>query len=432
MFCKNCGSQVADGMAHCEKCGYEVHSEQSKSKVSEQKNVIRGLVVLCAVLIVIGVSLWCMTSRKITIDLNQYVTISIDGYDTVGDASYMFNHVAFIEDFADKIKMKQDDMASDVLPCEMLLTSCVSGALNQTSGLSNGDVVTYNWMCDDEAAEEIFQVELKYEPIEKVVDSLESLRMVDLFKDIEVNVLGIPPKAYVEIINHSTDPLVKDLVFEAVPRNRLKNGDTFVVQIKGGAQPKEYYAEHYEAVISEETKEYTVSGLDSYVQSIDEIPLDLLEEMKTYVETIWVKADVRRFPNTISIKECTYEGSIVLLDNGEGVMTDENQIHLVYKVVLQYKNRDSIEEYTYYMGAYFEEVLKLKDGTIVLDWDECWPSTDSVEDDMYHLFKWQEERSLSDYFWQSEGYDSLETAYKRIVLDQAGEYDAEVKLLNKQ
>ena len=92
-----------------------------------------------------------------TVDLNDYVTITAEGYNTRGTAYYEFDTDAFVEDYGDKIKINtkgNGDSAgmglwADSTAAEMMLDYCVGNSFDQRSGLSNGDVVTLQWECDD-------------------------------------------------------------------------------------------------------------------------------------------------------------------------------------------------------------------------------------------------------------------------------------------
>ena len=89
---------------------------------------------------------------KKTINLNDYVTIKADGYDSMGTATYVFDRSSFLEDSEGKISVKiknnsdyafEKAMGAD--PAEMLLDYCVSYNFKADNNLSNGDVVGFVW-----------------------------------------------------------------------------------------------------------------------------------------------------------------------------------------------------------------------------------------------------------------------------------------------
>ena len=130
--------------------------------------------------------------RKSTINLNKYVTVSAEGYDTVGRACFSFDTDKFEEDYGSKLEkaaakrmqsssMQQGDEAyleyvfelmDDSTASERFSYYVISGEFDHSDGLSNGDVITYKWDCDEEYAWNAFGVKLKYADIEYTVEGL--------------------------------------------------------------------------------------------------------------------------------------------------------------------------------------------------------------------------------------------------------------------
>jgi len=142
-----------------------------------------------------------------TVDLNKYMTIEVTGYDSRGTAKYTFDRKSFIEDYSDKIKInskKSSDTASlglmlDMSPAELLLDSCVKYELDKSKELSNGDVVTLKWNCEDNLAKENFNVKLKYSDIKHKVSELKEVDKFNPFDYVEVSFSGISPNVKVTI-----------------------------------------------------------------------------------------------------------------------------------------------------------------------------------------------------------------------------------------
>ena len=215
MFCSKCGTEITEGM-FCPKCGTRIAEEvkvekqpDSKMTESEQKaapapapkqvqpaenkkspmnakvigGILAAVVVFLAIVIVV-----CM--HKPTINLNKYVTVDFEGYETLGRATATVDWNAIGEDYGKKIKvnksaLKKDmkkelgadysntlfgDIIDDYLDESTvdLLSACVSGSLDRSNGLSNGDEVIYSWDCSDEEAEKYLMLlkRSKYQIIE--------------------------------------------------------------------------------------------------------------------------------------------------------------------------------------------------------------------------------------------------------------------------
>ena len=109
----------------------------------------------------IGTCMFVLTGcGTTTVNLNKYVTIESSGYDSMGTAMSTFDYDAFEDDFSGKIKLsknaKSNELAMEFFegddPSELLIDMCVSRKLDKYSDLSNGDIVTLEWDCDEEVA----------------------------------------------------------------------------------------------------------------------------------------------------------------------------------------------------------------------------------------------------------------------------------------
>ena len=102
MFCPECGNSVRENVLqkkiHPQKIiqqAVEQVSTISKKKVELKKRdkiigAAAGIILLLCV-VISGI----MVTRKPTINLNNYMTVSIEGYDTVGQASAVFDSEKF-------------------------------------------------------------------------------------------------------------------------------------------------------------------------------------------------------------------------------------------------------------------------------------------------------------------------------------------------
>ena len=135
----------------------------------------KGLLLLGITVIMMFVLAGC---GKKTVNLNKYVTITTEGYDSVGRAKCEFDFDSFKKDYSGKIKPVKNNselsawIFSGETYDELLLEFCTEGELDKYTGLSNGDVVTFHWDCKDSLAEEYFNVKLKYSDIKYKVKGL--------------------------------------------------------------------------------------------------------------------------------------------------------------------------------------------------------------------------------------------------------------------
>ena len=138
----------------------EIAEEEAKKK-AKIKNFI-----WCMAVLAVAVILACMAqaNKTVAVDLDPYVAIAFDGYDTEGEAKAVFDKKAFTKEYGETV----EDING-------LINDCIDGKLSQTSGLSNGDEVVYEWDCDDEAAVSDYKVELTHNDITVEVADLEEL-----------------------------------------------------------------------------------------------------------------------------------------------------------------------------------------------------------------------------------------------------------------
>ena len=113
------------------------------------------------------------------VELNNYITIDVGGYDSRGIATYSFDYDSFEKDYEGKIKVDPDCQYTDLgrmmgkSSPELLLLICVSQSLDKTSGLSNGDTITLKWDCKDGWASQYYNCDLVYSDIRYTVYGLQ-------------------------------------------------------------------------------------------------------------------------------------------------------------------------------------------------------------------------------------------------------------------
>ena len=138
----------------------------------------RNLILFCTVVLMMFILTGC---GQPTVELNKYVNISVDGSNGAGKADYKFDKDAFEKDYAGRIELDMNNKTLstsiyDVMwgksPERLLYDYCIYAELNEDRNLSNGDVITLEWDCDDTKAEEYFNVKLEYSNIEYTVEGL--------------------------------------------------------------------------------------------------------------------------------------------------------------------------------------------------------------------------------------------------------------------
>ena len=311
-----------------------------------------------------------------TINLNKYVTIEAEGYNSMGTVRCTLDYEAFEKDYDGKIKanVKGSDggTAAEIAleltfgeeVVDVLLDCCVDYQLDKRSGLSNGDVVTLKWNCEDEDAKKYFNVQLKHSDIQYTVKGLTEVATFDPFDYVNVEFAGVSPNGLVNITPNYNQPEIQYISFYADRVNGLKNGDSVVVSASISG-PIDTFVEKFGCVIGKTEKTYTVDALSKYVANIEDIPEEMYNKMDKQLQDIF-------YAHVASDWAPEESGSIQLVGNYLCTMKDgmtgspNNYLYYVYQAT--YSNSSSeLDGYTYYWYGYFNDVMILADGTCTVD-----------------------------------------------------------------
>lgn len=153
---------------------------------------------------------------------------------------------------------------------------------DKTEDLSNGDKVNIKISLDEEslAARKIkfTNTEFTY-----TVEGLEEPVNVDLFSDVNVTFEGTGPKIKASVEYTGNDEIIKSCVkYYLDESSGLSNGD--VVTVKASYNENTLFNYNY-FVVSEDTKEFAVSGMDEYLREEADLS-DLDEKMLAYVHNL--------------------------------------------------------------------------------------------------------------------------------------------------
>lgn len=366
------------------------------------------------IFLLLVIMMWALTGcSTTTVNLDEYVTIEVDGYDSVGTAVCSFDYDAFNADYSDKIKLSEntsDDMIGlDLLTGEtasqLLLDSCVARTLDQTSGLSNGDVVTLTWDCDDELASEYFNCKLKYSDISYTVSNLEEVKTFDPFEYVEVSFSGIAPSGTVTITPDNGRDEMQYITFSANETYNLSNDD--VVTVKADIVGTiDLFAEKFGAIPEITEKEYVVEGLAHYVTDVSEIPAEMMDKMDLQGQEVFRAYVASEWNNPDNLINISLEGNYFLTSKFETYFGGQNYLYLVYKITAQNPDPEEVIEFYYYV--YYSDIIILEDGTCSVDLSKYVPT-------YFSIF------SVGNYYYK--GYEELDSLFNDCVVSQIDNYD---------
>lgn len=412
--------------------------QHKKSK--KEKKVMRKLkqVLLACVLGIVAVALSGCGST--TIDLNKYVTIEAEGYDSMGRLNVTFDYDAFEKDYDGKIKAKvkssDGGTAAEIAlvlalgdeVVDTFLSYCVDYKLDKYSELSNGDAVNFKWNCEDKDAERYFNVKLKYSDIKYTVKGLTKVATFDPFEYVSVEFSGVSPYGTAAISQKNDKTEMQNISLSADKSSGLSNGDK--VTVTAGLWNVDSFVEQFGVVPSPLSKEFTVEGLPSYVSSVTEINEGTLDTMKQTVENDYKNLVDNRTDGWLvywgrdyerdKLVSFTYQGNYFLTRKTAGFTGWEprNSLYLVYKVdVVVYNLYDkeaSGNPGSFYYFAKFNNLALNGDGTLAVDLNQyerpshnCYFSTGDWVDTEF------------------KGYSSLDALYEKCIQSVQNDYTFE-------
>lgn len=352
------------------------------------------------------------SKEGMTIDLNKYMSVEVTGYSSVATAEISFDYDAFEMDYKDKIKVKNNKGNDEEInielnmgekPIDVFMGYCILFEADKTEELSNGDVVTVTWNCDDESAENYFGCSLKYSDVEHKVEGLEEVATFNPFDDASVEFTGAAPYGGVNVTANTDKKEMQYIEFTVENSYDLSNGDKVVVT--ANIENMDGFIEEFKMVPSPVTKEFTVEGLPTYAKTISDISEDALNEIKGKAEEIYKTTWNKIEGNMDGLKNLTYVGNYFLNKKVENGGLNANQIYMLYKVEAEFEGK----AYPHYMYIKFVDVGVTEDGKCAVDFGNY----EEV------LNRWH---PTDDIFFYYFGYGSLDDLFNDTVEKMKNDY----------
>jgi len=328
---------------------------------------IKGLFILGVIAFMLLAVTGC---GKTTVKLDKYITITAKGYDSMGTASYMFDYDAYKKDYSGKVKTSKNGDESNGWGLiagepshELLLDFCVSQRLDKTQGLSNGDVVTLKWTCEDEMAEEYFNVKLEHSDITYTVQGLQEVGKFNPFDYVTVTFSGTSPNGSVTITPNYNQPEMQFISFSANKKSGLKEGDSVAV-VAAISGSTDSFVEKFGAVLGKTEKSYTVDGLARYVSDISDIPEEILNKMDNQLRDDFDAHVANHWESYENVDDFALVGNYMVTLKDGMQSSPDNYLYYVYKVT--YSNSD-VQNFEYYWYGYYTDISVLADGSCSVD-----------------------------------------------------------------
>lgn len=383
-------------------------------KKPKNKKMLIGIIGgACALVAIIVVAAVLVVNHKTKINLNDYINIKYDGYDTYGRASIDFDSDKYFEDLQKASssfkRVYMSEGANNLLSYYYDMINSLDYSLDKNSELSNGDTVTVSFEFDNEAAAK-FKIEYVGEPTEYTVEGLKEVKKIDPFDGIRVDFTGTSPNLSAEVVKTKTDDVYSNIYFDLSKSYGIKVGDTVTVTVSNNP---EYFVEDYGYAFTATSKDYTCSDVDKYIDKAADISDDTMSAMKKQTEDV-INAYFAGENKYIGVSDLKFEGTYFLYTKDENGWNwdGNNQIYIIYSgKVKSVEDKKAFDETTVYFPVRFKDIMQYADGTQNVDLNNT-----SISG----------ETNLEYHYRNVDGYTNKGDMYKELVESQKADYTEEI------
>ena len=482
MICVHCGRDIPNGTKFCPFCGQPVAADQPAGQPAfniqpgasvrpPQQPPVMGaqqpmggqsaaatatvtpkapidpkkLAVPVAVAAVVVVGGVLIATHKPTVNLNKYITLSAEGYNSIGTLDVEFDTDKLEKDYGKKIaknfqkamKNHEEDtyglsyLAGSLYQggeSSLFVTYCADGSADKTRNLSNGDVVTYTWDGVNEQtkkeAEELFGVKIKCSDVTYKVSGLTAVNTFDAFDGVEVEFDGISPDGSATVNTLPTAEAAKSLYYTLDEQYNLANGDTVTVTVHSNRDDFSDCIEKYGAIPAATEKTYTVEGLKEYITSTDGLTDSVLVSLQNQAEDVLNAYIAKSWDSEcVTLKGMSYLGYYILTPkNKDNYGVYQDVIILPYQVTSHNHFEDDKgqvydADVSYYWYIAFRNVSKDADGNIAGGLDDYYTANASFDVKTGLDDGWWEK------YWSYDGYQTLDELYSNAVTRNVEDYN---------
>ena len=482
MICVHCGRDIPNGTKFCPFCGQPVAADRPAGQPAfniqpgasvqpPQQPPVMGaqqpmggqpaaatatvtpkapidpkkLAVPVAVAAVVVVGGVLIATHKPTVNLNKYITLSAEGYNSIGTLDVEFDTDKLEKDYGKKIaknfqkamKNHEEDtyglsnLAGSLYEggeTSLFVTYCADGSADKTRNLSNGDVVTYTWDGVNEQtkkeAEELFGVKIKCSDVTYKVSGLTAVNTFDAFDGVEVEFNGISPDGSATVNTLPTAEAAKCLYYTLDEQYNLANGDTVTVTVHSNRDDFSDCIEKYGAIPAATEKTYTVEGLNEYVTDSDGLTDSVLVSLQNQAEDVLNAYIAKTWDSEcVTLKGMSYLGYYILTPkNKDNYGVSQDVIILPYQVTSHNHFEDDKgqvydADVSYYWYIAFRNVSKDADGNIAGGLDDYYTANASFDVKTGLDDGWWEK------YWSYDGYQTLDELYSNAVTRNVEDYN---------
>lgn len=204
------------------------------------------------------------------IDINSYVEVEFDGYNTLGTISkYNVDAERLFQDYEKELLNISKELIKN-----SLLDSI---KFDKNNGLSNGDIVTVMWDVDLKEINDIEQknnIKFNFNDFVVEVKELDIMEIFDPFENITVHFEGISPyvSASIKDERSAKDVGYFDFYYKMSKQSGLLIGDVVTVTVSSLEKDFiDFCVKNFGMIPSTQTKDFVVEGCDRYISRIGDV-----------------------------------------------------------------------------------------------------------------------------------------------------------------
>ena len=370
----------------------------------KRKGLIIGIGAFVAIAIVLAVVLINVFGKTV-VNLNDYLEIEYSGYDGVATAVYTIDTDEIIDDYGDEVGEK--------------IVAAISGSFDKETELSNGDKVTFEWDCDEEALENIKGYKFKYRDESVKISDLKEGTVIDYFANMEVTFSGYEGYASVHVRDNFPDREEYKYVRLKCDNDKdIYNGDEIVVSLIYNSysdytdeELADFLYDEGKWVPKEFKKTVVVSGLDTYLTKIEDLPEADLNVINEYAKEKCIDTSFQyTLTGSSTTKAVDYVGAYIVKKPAVFGSGDDYITYFVYEVTVNNKYSDYDEDNKYYWCISLKNISTNEAGELIYDVSKASLVNDNIYINAGFTSSWG--GSVS---WCYKGYKSTEAIYKALV-----------------
>ncbi len=344
------------------------------------------------------------------VDLNDYLEVEFNGYNSSGTVEYSVDVESMIEDNPKAFGLDGDYSDYDVSDIAYDIEDKFSVEPDKDEQLSNGDTVTFSWKkTKTESLEKQFPIKIKAADNKIEVYDLDEAEEFDPFEKVNVLFEGTAPGGKAKL---DASGVLSGLVYTIDDYEKLKNGDKVTVKITDsyGKDPSEMLLSEYGKIPTSLEKEYTVEGLTSYAAKLDDIPKETLEKMRAQTEDS-VRSDSTGWHKSFKFDNMEFVGYYFLYAKDGFEPKIFNSVICVYKVNTTVTIDDKDNKDSYYTFGKYDNITILPDGVCSVDLSSIWLTnhrTDSIKKN-----------------YEYKGYSDLDSMFNDVITSASSDHTYE-------